>query len=118
MLKHRTTNPRRFRRLLDTDHEDPLSGVANLFDIALVFVAALLIAVVTQRSTDASARSSQTESGTDSSSRRIPRRGEELNRFQVGNRTIGGEGQRLGIAYKLPSGEVIYVPEKNELRNE
>jgi hypothetical protein len=24
---------------------------------------------------------------------------------------LGGEGQRLGIAYRLKSGEVVYVPE-------
>lgn len=37
---------RRRRIILDDDDEDPLSGVANLFDVAMVFAVALLVMLV------------------------------------------------------------------------
>ena len=39
--------PSAYRRLLETSDDDPLSGVANLFDVAIVFAVALLLALVT-----------------------------------------------------------------------
>ena len=37
---------RRLRIILDEEQEDPLGGVANLFDAAMVFAVALLAALV------------------------------------------------------------------------
>jgi hypothetical protein len=111
---------RRFRRLLTVDEEDPLAGLANLFDVALVFVAALLIALVTQvpvhellkrPSQNAEATAGQTTVVADDGA--IPEQGEQLIRYRIGDRTSGGDGQRLGLAYQLSTGEVIYVPEGN-----
>ena len=110
-MKPSTVNSRRFRRLLDNDTEDPMNGVANLFDIALVFVAALLIALVTRLPNSNSHFAAGASAERNSNNGATPREGKELAKFRVGNRTVGGEGQRLGIAYQLPTGEVIYVPE-------
>lgn len=103
---------RRFRQLLDAEHGDPLSGVANLFDTALAFVVALLIAFVSTSSSLEGVRSTARQNPSEAS--QAPRDGEPLERYRLGDRQLGGDGQRLGIAYRLPSGEVIYVPERSE----
>lgn len=42
----------------------------------------------------------------------ITRRGTEIEAYRVTADAIsGGDGVRLGIAYRLPDGQVIYVPE-------
>ncbi len=92
---------RRYRRVLESEGDDPLSGVANLFDIAMVFVVALLIALVSRMPQQAK-RSAEGQ---------VPIQGESLQRYQVGESQTGGRGTRLGMAYQLESGEVIYVPQ-------
>lgn len=103
----------RYQRLLDGDDHDPLAGVANLFDVAMVFAVALMVALFA--SSPASNlllnRGSLAESNAQLQQNSIPHTGDRLERFQIGDREAGGQGERLGIAYRLPSGEVIYVPE-------
>ncbi|MDI6811416.1 MAG: DUF2149 domain-containing protein, partial [archaeon] len=41
---------RRRKRLILDEEEDPLGGVANLFDVAMVFAVALLVALVVSAS--------------------------------------------------------------------
>ena len=88
------TRRRRHLTLLQADDHDPLAAVANLFDVAMVFAVALLVAYAA-----ASAPLEKVESG------EIVDR-----RVETGQRT-SGEGQRLGMAYRLTDGRIIYVPE-------
>ena len=37
--------------------------------------------------------------------------GEKLKKYRVSNDKGKGPGSRIGSAYRLPSGEIIYVPE-------
>jgi len=99
------TNTHRYRRLLETEGDDPLAGVANLFDIAMVFAVALLIALVSRLP-------QQRNPSELSASGQIPIEGESLKRYQIGESQIGGQGKQLGMAYQLESGEVIYVPQE------
>jgi len=42
----------------------------------------------------------------------IIKKGEHLEKLQpTGSSLAGDGGQKLGTAYRLPSGEVVYVPE-------
>jgi len=41
----------------------------------------------------------------------IRRKGRKLEHYRITPRTLGGEGQRLGTAYRLKTGEVVYVPD-------
>lgn len=93
----------RFRRLFAASDNDPLSGMANLFDIAMVFAVALLIALVSRVPMESFMKPT-------SAADRIPVDSETLPRFKVGQNEVGGEGKRLGVAYQLETGEVIYVP--------
>jgi hypothetical protein len=111
---------RRTRRglgeLTSVHRDDPLSGVANLFDASIVFAVGLMVALVQAFSLtqllDPDAEITITS--------RNPRTGQleivERTRTSVKVRKVteqkqAGEGTRLGVAYQLPDGTVVYVPE-------
>lgn len=83
------------RRWHWTAEDDPLAGMANMFDLWVVFAVALLLALAS-RSTQQRAPTEQTM---------------KLERFSVGDAQLTGAGERLGTAYRLQSGEVVYVPD-------
>jgi hypothetical protein len=41
----------------------------------------------------------------------ITKEAEQIKVQKVTDRTLSGQGTRLGVAYKLASGQVVYVPE-------
>lgn len=95
--------------------EDPLSGVVNLFDIALVFVFALLIVLFTN-SVNHNVIFSKDEitilkNPGQENMEIIHKKGKKIEKYRMGDNANGGNGKRLGICYQLPDGEVIYVPE-------
>ena len=93
--------------------DEPTAGLLNLFDVWIAFSVALLVALVgylqsaaapAPRAGDAGAAPATLESL--ASIQKIPR-------FRPTNSPLTGEGVRLGTAYRLKSGEVVYVPETN-----
>lgn len=102
------SKPRRWDSVLD---DDPLAGLVNLFDLWMVFSIALLLALVAaSRLADLSAASKRDASN--SSSEELPSQEQsKLDHFRVSNEKLTGEGKRLGTAYRLKSGEVVYVPD-------
>ncbi|HIQ21043.1 MAG TPA: DUF2149 domain-containing protein [Planctomycetes bacterium] len=103
-------------RLLENQDDDPLSSVANLFDAAMVFAVALLLALVSYYSLP-ELLSAQDEitilKNPGSPNMEIIRReGIKLQRYRMTLRALGGEGVKLGTAYRLKTGEVVYVPER------
>ncbi len=107
--------PKAHRRLLSPSDDDPLSGVANLFDVAMVFAVALLLAIVTYYSLPEllSAQDEVTlvKNPGQPNMEIIKKKGLKLEKYRMTLKTLGGEGTRLGTAYRLKSGEVVYVPE-------
>lgn len=107
---------RRPRNLLGTKHEEPLNGVANLFDVALVFIVALLLSLMsTYQILDFFNPESEITimKKTEEQWRIITKKGKEIKVKRVTDRKVGGnEGQRLGTAYQLKDGRVIYIPEE------
>jgi len=94
------------RRLLSTADENPLDGVANLFDATIVLSAALMIALLARpliggASLGRLAGAAQREP--------VAEQREKLERFRLSDQTVGGDGERLGIAYRLATGEVVCV---------
>ena len=110
MRKHRN-------RLLHADGDvDPMSTVANLFDVAMVFAVALMVALV--------ARFNMTEIFTKDNFTMvknpgkadmeiITREGNQIKRYtpSENQEQTGTRGRRVGTAYELENGEIIYVPE-------
>lgn len=109
---------RRYTRYTRHDrHEDPLSGLANLFDTALVFIVALFLAfMAAYKMLDFFDPDSEVTIMKKSKEQWqiITKKGKEIKVKKVTDRKIGGnEGRRLGTAYQLKSGDVIYVPEED-----
>ena len=107
---------RRYRRLLDIADDDPLGTVANLFDVAMVFAVALILAMFTALSVPELLASKEdiaiVKNPGKANMEIILKKGVKIDRFRMTQEQIGGSGQRLGVAYRLPTGEVVYVPEK------
>ncbi len=102
------------RRLLEKQEDDPLSSVANLFDVAMVFAVALLLAMVSHFHLEDLLQSQDVtilkNPGT-SKMEVIRRKGKVIEHSRISQNSIQGEGERLGTAYRLKTGQVVYVPE-------
>ena len=96
--------------------DDPISSVANLFDVAMVFAVALMVALVAHFNiTEMFTQEDFTmvkNPGKDNMEI-ITKKGDEISRYKSGNNTKGegNKGKRIGVAYELENGEIIYVPE-------
>ena len=99
----------------EAPEEDPLSGVANLFDVSIVFIVGLMITLfsVYRMSDLVDAKSEVTMVKTNAQGEReiIVKKGTKIKAYKVTGKTASGEGERLGTAYRLPNGQIIYVPE-------
>ncbi|ADE36682.1 DUF2149 domain-containing protein [Methanohalophilus mahii] len=110
---------RRSGLLYEGDEQNPLTGVANLFDIAMVFSVALLVALV--MSFQLPELLSPTDDVTivknpgQEDMQIITKEGQEIKVLNMTEQIGGGSGEALGTAYQLADGRVVYVPEgKNE----
>jgi hypothetical protein len=106
---------RRRRYFLDEEDEDPLSGVANLFDVAMVFAVALLVALVLSYNIpemldDTSTVTLVKNPGTPDM-QIIVKDGETISVMNMTDEILGGQGTKMGTAYRLMNGEIIYVPD-------
>lgn len=109
--------PVRFARRRDEGswQEDPLSGVANLFDISLAFIVAMVVALYSMMGTpsllDPASSWTMTRTNADGQMEIVRKDGKTIKVEKVSDRKLSGDGDRLGIAYRLPDGKVVYVPE-------
>jgi hypothetical protein len=110
-------HPVRFVRPRDEGswQEDPLSGVANLFDISLAFIVAMVVALFSMAGTpsflDPNSSWTMTRTAADGRMEIVRKDGKQIRVEKVSDRKMSGNGDRLGVAYRLPDGKVIYVPE-------
>ena len=99
----------------DTEDEDPLSGVANIFDVSVVFIVGLMIALFSVYRigdlVDADSEVTLVKTNADGLNEIIIKRGTEIEAYELTGETLGGQGERLGTAYRLADGQVIYVPD-------
>ncbi len=98
----------------DDDAGDPMSGLVNLFDAAMVFAVALMVAFVIQsRMTEFLTAEDVTyvKNAGKPDMEIIVKKDNKVSRFKSENSSGSGKGERVGIAYRLESGEIIYVPE-------
>lgn len=95
--------------------EDPLAGVANLFDVSIVFIVGLMITLfsVYRMGDLVDAQSEVTLVKTNAQGEReiIMKKGTEIKAYKVTDKALSGNGERLGVAYRLSNGQIIYVPE-------
>lgn len=104
--------PRRSLLDVEAEDDDPILSVVNIIDVFLVVIAVLLIAVIENPVNPFVTENAVviTNPGTDRMEIAI-RRGKEMKHYQSAGRIGEGEGQRMGTAYQLKDGTMIYVPE-------
>lgn len=104
-------------RLLHNDSDtDPMGTVANLFDVAMVFAVALMVALVTRfNMTELFSKEDFTmvKNPGKENMEIITKEGEKIKRYTPSDeqQSSGKRGKRVGTAYQLDNGEIIYVPE-------
>ena len=97
---------------------DPLTGVANLFDLGLVFIVGLLLALFgAYHLEDLLKEDSEVTISKQSANGEleiITKKGRKIEAMKVSREKSRGKGQRLGTAYRLENGTMVYVPESED----
>ena len=94
-----------------------MSVVSNLFDVAMVFAVALMVALVSRYNmTEVFSREDFTvvKNPGKENMEIITKEGEKINRYTPSedhDPHSGRRGRKVGVAYELENGEIIYVPE-------
>jgi len=110
---------RRRKRNFGKESEDvnPLHAVANLFDVSIVFAVALMVALVSRfNMTEVFSKEDYTivKNPGKEDMEIITKKGEEISKYKAGKEKASdskNKGKRVGTAYQLESGEIIYVPD-------
>lgn len=105
---------RRSRRWETRDDDDPLAGLVNLFDLWMVFSIALLIVFVGSTKQQKQAARAAGEAAEQTSLDRD--KAKSINRYRLSRDELNGRGEKLGTAYRLPSGEIVCVPDAGSAR--
>ncbi len=103
--------------LFDHDEDnDPISSLANLFDISMVFAVALMVALVSFWQMDDMLTKEKTtviKNPGEENMEIIVKDGKKIEKYKASDVTSDGKGKgkKVGTAYQLENGEIIYVPE-------
>jgi hypothetical protein len=99
----------------DLGDDDPLTGVANLFDLSVVFIVGLIVTMFSafQLLDLFNERSDMTVIKKTSSDNLqiISKKGKKIKAMEVTKSKAKGGGERLGTAYRLEDGTMVYVPD-------
>jgi hypothetical protein len=107
----------RFLKLADPheEDEDPLAGIANLFDVSVVFIVGLMISLFSIYRMgdlmDPDTEVTMVKTNAAGESEVIIKKGTEIDAYRVTGEQLAGDGERLGTAYRLANGQIIYVPD-------
>ena len=113
---------KRRRRVIGKDvelhQEDPLSGVANLFDVGVVFIVGLIGALLSAYSLldflSPKSEITVVRKNDNGQIEIVTKKGRQVKVEKVTDKKLQGEGTRLGTASRLKAGRVFYVPEGPE----
>jgi hypothetical protein len=99
----------------DEPDEDPLAGIANLFDVSVVFIVGLMISLFSIYRmgdlVDPDTEVTMVKTNAAGESEVIVKKGTEIEAYRVTGEQASGDGERLGTAYRLANGQIIYVPD-------
>ena len=97
------------------EEDDPLAGVVNIFDVSVVFIVGLMIALFSVYRIgdliDPDSEVTLVKTNEDGVREIVVKRGTEIEAYELTGETLGGEGERLGTAYRLADGQIVYVPD-------
>jgi len=108
---------RRSNKFAKDEDYDPLAVVVNLFDVAMVFAVALMVSMVIH------VNMTEVLTGEDFTVVKNPgkdnmeiitKEGNKINKYtpSADQSSSNQKGRKVGIAYELENGEIIYVPEE------
>ena len=105
----------RRRRVGTSDRNgDPLDGIVNLFDVAIVLAVGFLVAALSAAGVSGLLTSQHMTIVTNPGTARmqlIVKNGNKITKLNMqSGRQVQGVGQLLGSFYKLADGTVVYVP--------
>ena len=109
------------RRQIKFEHDeddDPMSVVSNLFDAAMVFAVALMVALVTHyKMTEMFSTENFTvvKNPGKQNMEIISKKGKQIERYTPSKNQdakSSNKGKRVGTAYQLENGEIIYIPDE------
>ncbi|MCM1168449.1 MAG: DUF2149 domain-containing protein [Bacteroides sp.] len=106
----------RRRILQDNDDQDPVAMLSNLFDVAMVFAVALMVALVFKfNMTEIFSQEDYTivKNPGQENMEIITKEGQTINKYKPSENQDGSgkKGRKVGVAYQLENGEIIYIPE-------
>lgn len=98
--------------------DDPLSGLANLFDIGIVFALGFMVSFISALNLlemfnpeSKVTITTEREDGLEITMRE----GKKTTIRRLTKQVGSGDGIRLGTAYRLEDGTVVYVPDNEEI---
>ena len=95
--------------------EDPLAGIANLFDVSIVFIVGLMVTLFSVYRMgdllDPTSNVTMVRTNAQGEQEIIIKEGTTIDAYRVSGETAAGDGERLGTAYRLADGQIIYIPE-------
>ena len=94
------------------DDDDPLAGMVNLFDLAIVFAVGLIVALVLlskQGRLSSVVRPSTPEIDVQEN--------RQVVHYKASPEKAKGPGEKIGTAYRLPDGQIVYVPDTSAATN-
>lgn len=100
----------------NAEEADPLSGMANLFDVAMVFAVALMVALTSSMGISeifSDEDFTMVKNPGKENMEIITKEGEEITRYKASNNQNSqqGKGKKVGTAYQLENGKIIYIPD-------
>lgn len=100
----------------DDSDDDPLAGIVNLFDISVVFIVSLILTLFSvyriQDLFNEKAEFTIMKQSKDGELEIITKKGKKVTAMKMQKEKAEGRGERLGTAYKLEDGSLVYVPER------
>lgn len=107
---------RKKRLLRASEEEDPMAGMANLFDLGMVLAVALMVALVSRYDMPellSSEDYTMVKNPGKEDMEIIMKKDNKVIKYKAEQGAGSGEGggKKVGTAYQLENGEIIYVPE-------
>ena len=103
--------------ILRNDEDDnPMDMLTNLFDVAMVFAVALMVALVSHFSMNEIFSKEDftiVKNPGGENMEIITKEGKEIKKYTPSDddSSSGSRGRKVGTAYQLDNGEIIYIPE-------
>jgi hypothetical protein len=98
--------------------DDPMQSVANLLDVFLVFAVAILVTFLSVYHMEdlLSPESNVTvmKESPDGDITLITKQAQKIEAVKISRSEAEGKGVRLGVAYKLEDGSMVYMPDEEK----